>query len=123
MHRTARESQKGQAIVIVGAMLIALTILGTMVFDVGLAMSDRRNLQAFADASALAGSRSFGPAGPSRANYVAMQYLAPVLGFPLPVGACTSSASSPQGSYSVAGMRIQLVDRSLVNGITHYPTV
>ena len=47
MHRTARESQKGQAIVIVGAMLIALTILGTMVFDVGLAMSDRRNLQAF----------------------------------------------------------------------------
>ena len=123
MHRTARESQKGQAIVIVGAMLIALTILGTMVFDVGLAMSDRRNLQAFADASALAGSRSFGPAGPSRANYVAMQYLAPVLGFALPVGACTSSASCPQGTYSVAGISIQLVDSYRVNGILNYPSV
>jgi hypothetical protein len=123
MHRTARESQKGQAIVIVGAMLIALTILGTMVFDVGLAMSDRRNLQAFADASALAGSRSFGPAGPSRANYVAMQYLAPVLGFTLPVGACTGSASCPQGTYSVAGISIQLVDSYRVNGILNYPSV
>ena len=123
IHRNARESQKGQAIVIVGAMLIALTILGTMVFDVGLAMSDRRNLQAFADASALAGSRSFGPAGPSRANYVAMQYLAPVLGFTLPVGACSSSASCPQGTYSAAGISIQLVDSYRVNGILNYPSV
>src|SRR2546425_13349016 len=109
MDRRRRERQSGQAIVIVGAMIIALTILGTMVFDVGLAMSDRRNLQAFADASALAGSRSFGPAGPSRANYVAMQYLGPVLGFTLPVGACTSAAACPQGTYSVTGYSIQLV--------------
>jgi len=46
MQKRRRERQSGQAIVIVGAMLIALTILGTMVFDVGLAVSDRRNLQA-----------------------------------------------------------------------------
>ncbi|HEY8815766.1 MAG TPA: pilus assembly protein TadG-related protein, partial [Candidatus Dormibacteraeota bacterium] len=59
--RTARKGQSGQAIVIVGAMLVAFVILGTMVFDVGLAMSDRRNLQAHADAAALAGARSYGP--------------------------------------------------------------
>ena len=60
------------AIVIVGAMLIALTILGTMVFDVGLAMSDRRNLQAYADSGALAGARSFSQQGVNRAHWVAM---------------------------------------------------
>src|SRR5216683_801213 len=56
-------------------MLIALTILGTMVFDVGLSMSDRRNLQAYADAAALAGARSYGPAGPAPAHWVALQFL------------------------------------------------
>ena len=58
--------QSGQAVVIVGAMIIALTILGSMVFDVGLAMSDRRNLQAYADSSALAGARSYSQQGVNR---------------------------------------------------------
>ena len=53
--RTDRASQSGQAVVIVVAIIVALTVLGVMVFDAGLAMSDRRNLQAYADASALAG--------------------------------------------------------------------
>ena len=60
-----RRAQRGQAIAIVAGMIVALVVLGTMVFDVGLAMSDRRNLQAHADAAALAGARSYGPAGPS----------------------------------------------------------
>jgi Putative Flp pilus-assembly TadE/G-like len=68
------DSQRGQAIAIVGAMLIALTVLGVMVFDVGLAMSDRRNMQAYADAAALAGARSYGP-GTDGAHWVAMEYL------------------------------------------------
>jgi hypothetical protein len=120
--RTSR-SQSGQAIVIVGAMLIALTILGTMVFDVGLSMSDRRNLQAYADAAALAGARSYGPAGPARAHWVALQYLAPTLGFTLPTGACAGPASCPAGTYSVAGFNIQLLDSFRVNGIYNYPSV
>ena len=115
--------QRGQAVVIVGAMIVALTILGTMVFDVGLGMSDRRNLQAYADAAALAGSRSFGPAGPANANYVAMQYLGPSLGFAVPVGACSGPAACPQGIYSVAGYNIQLVDSYRVGGILNYPSV
>jgi Flp pilus assembly protein TadG len=61
-----QRSQRGQAVVIVGAMIVALTILGTMVFDVGLALSDRRNLQAYADSAALAGSRSYPPGSQSR---------------------------------------------------------
>jgi Putative Flp pilus-assembly TadE/G-like len=123
MNERQRKSQSGQAIVIVGAMLIALTILGTMVFDVGLSMSDRRNLQAYADAAALAGARSYGPAGPDRAHWTALQYLAPTLGFTLPTGACGGPASCPAGTYSVAGFTIQLADSFRVNGIYNYPSV
>src|SRR5438128_7364883 len=110
MTARGRRRQGGQAVVIVVAIIVALTVLGVMVFDVGLAMSDRRNLQAHADAAALAGARSYGPAGPSNAHWVAMQYLAPVLGFSLPTGACSSSANCPAGTYSAAGYQITLSD-------------
>src|SRR5258708_33419662 len=123
MKESRRQSQSGQAIVIVGAMLIALTILGTMVFDVGLPLPDRRNLQAYADAAALAGARSYGPAGPARAHWVALQYLAPTLGFTLPTGACGGPANCPAGTYSVAGFNIQLLDSFLVNGLYNYPSL
>src|SRR5712691_3643802 len=123
MNGRRRNSQQGQAIVIVAGMIVALTILGTMVFDVGLSMSDRRNLQAYADAAALAGARSYGPAGPDRAHWVALQYLAPTLGFTLPTGACGGPASCPAGTYSVAGFTIQLADSFRVNGIYNYPSV
>jgi hypothetical protein len=123
MNERQRKSQSGQAIVIVAGMIVALTILGTMVFDVGLSMSDRRNLQAYADAAALAGARSYGPAGPDRAHWTALQYLAPTLGFTLPTGACGGPASCPAGTYSVAGFTIQLADSFRVNGIYNYPSV
>jgi hypothetical protein len=123
MRKRRHEGQRGQAIVIVGAMIIILTILGTMVFDVGLAMSDRRNLQAYADAAALAGARSMGPGGPAKANYVALQYLAPSLGFSVPVGACGGPSICPAGTYYVAGYTVQLIDSYRVNGILNYPTV
>jgi len=117
------DRQRGQAIVIVAAMLVAFVILGTMVFDVGLAMSDRRNLQAHADAAALAGARSYGPQGTSKAHWVAMQYLAPALGFGVPTGACASAGSCPAGTYGVAGYQITLSDSYRPNGILNYPSV
>ena len=117
------DAQRGQAIVIVAAMIVAFVIVGTMVFDVGLAMSDRRNLQAHADAAALAGARSYGPAGTSKAHWVAMQYLAPALGFAVPTGACGSAASCPAGTYSVAGYQITMSDSFRPNGILNYPSV
>jgi Putative Flp pilus-assembly TadE/G-like len=121
--RSAHNAERGQAIVIVAAMIVAFVILGTMVFDVGLAMSDRRNLQAHADAAALAGARSYGPQGPSKAHWVAMQYLAPALGFAVPTGACGSAGSCPAGTYSVAGYQITLSDSYRPNGILNYPSV
>ncbi|HKW71951.1 MAG TPA: pilus assembly protein TadG-related protein, partial [Candidatus Dormibacteraeota bacterium] len=63
MPTNRQRKQRGQAVVIIVAIIIALTVLGVMVFDAGLAMSDRRNLQAYADAAALAGARSYGPGG------------------------------------------------------------
>src|SRR5205823_10699041 len=87
MKAEARRKQSGQAVVIIVAMIVALTVLGVMVFDAGLAMSDRRNLQAYADASALAGSGPYSPGG-NNAHWVAMEYLGTALNFSTPVGTC-----------------------------------
>ena len=118
----ARRRQSGQAVVIIVAMIVALTVLGVMVFDAGLAMSDRRNLQAHADAAALAGARSYAPGG-NNAHWVAMEYLGAALGFGLPVGSCSGAGSCPAGTYSVSGYNITLSDSWRFNGIFNYPTV
>ena len=117
-----RNRQSGQAVVIIVAIIVALTVLGVMVFDAGLAMSDRRNLQAYADASALAGSRSYGPGG-SRAHWIAMEYLTGPLGFSLPVGGCASAANCGAGTYVTGGYTVTLVDSWRANGILNYPSV
>jgi len=117
-----RCSQRGQAVVLMAALIVALTILGAMVFDTGLAMTDRRNLQAYADAAALAGARSYGPGG-NKAHWVAMQYLGSQLSFSLPTGSCSSANSCPAGTYTVANYTITLGDTWRVNGIFNYPSV
>jgi Putative Flp pilus-assembly TadE/G-like len=120
--RRRRDRQSGQAVVIVVAIIVALTVLGVMVFDAGLAMSDRRNLQAYADASALAGSRSYGPGG-NQAHWIAMEYLTGPLGFSLPVGGCASAANCGAGTYVAGGYTITLADSWRFNGILNYPSV
>ncbi|HET7419544.1 MAG TPA: Tad domain-containing protein [Candidatus Dormibacteraeota bacterium] len=122
MTERSRGRQGGQAVVIIVAMIVALTVLGVMVFDAGLAMSDRRNLQAYADASALAGARSYGPGG-NNAHWVAMEYLSAALGFGLPVGSCSNAGNCPAGTYAVAGYTLTLRDSWRYNGIFNYPTV
>ena len=122
MKATARRRQGGQAVVIIVAIIVALTVLGVMVFDAGLAMSDRRNLQAYADAAALAGARSYGPGG-NNAHWVAMQYLGAALNFNVPVATCNGGGNCPAGTYSVNGFTITLSDSWRFNGIFNYPTV
>ena len=122
MSERSRRSQRGQAVVIVVAIIVALTVLGVMVFDAGLAMSDRRNMQAYADAAALAGARSYGP-GTSNAHWVAMQYLGQGLNFSVPTGTCSGGGNCPAGVYSVNGYTITLSDSWRVNGILPYPSV
>ena len=122
MPSRSQSSQRGQAIVIIAALIVALTILGAMVFDAGLAMTDRRNLQAYADAASLAGSRSYAP-GANNAHWVAMQYLGSSLNFSLPAGSCSGSGSCPAGTYSVSGYNITLSDSWRANSILNYPSV
>lgn len=117
-----RRSQSGQAVVIIVAIIIALTVLGVMVFDAGMAMSDRRNLQAYADASALAGARSYGPGG-DNAHWIAMQYLGAALNFSLPVPPCSSPSVCPAGTYTVGEYTITLSDSWRYHSIFNYPTV
>jgi hypothetical protein len=120
MARRATDGQRGQAIVVMAAIIIILVIFGALVFDLGLAMSDRRNLQAYSDAAALAGARSYTPASVAGAHWVAMQYLSGPLGFTLPTGSCTNSANCPAGTYTVSPFTIQLADSTLPGWA--YPT-
>jgi Flp pilus assembly protein TadG len=108
--------------VILAGLIVALTVLAAMVFDAGLGMTDRRNLQAFADAAALAGARSYAP-GANNAHWVAMQYLGSSLSFSLPTGSCSGSGSCPAGTYTVSGYTITLGDTSRQNSILTYPSV
>ena len=117
-----RRHQSGQAVVIVVAIIVALTVLGVMVFDAGLAMSDRRNLQAYADASALAGARSYAP-GQNQAHWVAMEYLSSPLGFSLPLPGCAGPANCAAGTYTLGGYTVTLADSWRVDGIFNYPSV
>ena len=117
----SHESEHGQAIVIVAAIVVVLFIFGALVFDVGLAMSDRRDLQAYADAAAIAGSRSYTPTDVNAAHWIAMQYLVGPLGFSLPTGNCTSSSVCPAGTYTVTSTyTVQLADSTLPGWF--YPT-
>jgi hypothetical protein len=113
--------QSGQAILIVAGILVALTVLGALVFDVGLAMSDRRNLQAYADAAALAGARSYTRGNTATAHWVAMQYLGQYLSFSVPTGGCSSSSVCPAATYTISPYTIQLADGTLTGW--DYPTV
>lgn len=122
MRSRSHRAQRGQAVVIAAGMIVALTVLGVMVVDVGLGMTDRRNMQAYADSAALAGARSYGP-GTDRAHFVAMQYLGNSLSFGLPTGACTSPASCPAGTYTIGTYTITLNDTWRVNGILDFPSV
>jgi Putative Flp pilus-assembly TadE/G-like len=114
------KTQGGQAIVVVAAIIVVLIAMGALVFDVGLATTDRRNLQAYSDAAAIAGARSFTPASVTAAHWVALQYLTGPLGFTLPTGSCTATTICPAGTYTVGGYTLLLADSTLP-GWT-YPT-
>jgi hypothetical protein len=116
-----RGGQSGQAIVVVAAIIVVLIALGALVFDLGLATSDRRDLQAYADAAAVAGARSYTPVSTAAAHWVAMQYLAGPLGFTLPTGTCSSSGTCPSGTYTFSPYTVQLSDSTLPGWL--YPTV
>ena len=119
--REARRSQGGQALVVVAGILIALTLLSVLVFDVGLAMSDRRNLQEYADAAALAGARSYTRTSTAPAHWMAMQYLTGPLGFTLPITGCSSTSVCPAGTYTVSPYTVQLADSTTTGW--NYPSV
>jgi Flp pilus assembly protein TadG len=120
MARSRDNSQAGQAVVIVALIIVVLIAMGALVFDVGLATTDRRNLQAYSDAAAVAGARSYTSASVNTAHWVAMQYLTGPLGFSLPTGLCANSNSCPAGTYTVGTYSVQLADTTLT-GWT-YPT-
>jgi hypothetical protein len=122
MFERSQHRQRGQAAVIVAGIIVGLTVLGALVFDAGLGMTDRRNLQAYSDAAALAGARSYGP-GTSTAHWQAMQYIGSSLNFSVPTGGCSGSASCPAGTYTVGGYTITLADSWRYNGIFNYPSV
>ena len=65
--------ERGQAMVFMVLFLVALVGMSTLVLDVGSWFRDKRQLQATADASALAGAQAL-PGSPGTASSLALQY-------------------------------------------------
>jgi Flp pilus assembly protein TadG len=109
MRSSRRNTRRGQAIVLVALMSMLLFALAAVAFDLGLAMYDRRTLQANVDTAALAGSMS-STVSTTAAHWVTMQYLQKSLGFTLPLGSCTSNSACPAGTYTTGGYTITIAD-------------
>ncbi|HEV3234938.1 MAG TPA: TadE/TadG family type IV pilus assembly protein [Candidatus Dormibacteraeota bacterium] len=78
-----RRQQQGQTIVLFALAAVVLFGVAAIAVDTGLAMADRRGLQAVVDSASLAGAREYYTLGAaataSNAHYVAMLYLAKAL--------------------------------------------
>lgn len=103
------DGRRGQVIVLVALMSALLIGLAAFAIDLSLAMSDRRLLQADADAAALAGAVSYATST-NAAHYVTIQYLQKPLGFTLPLGSCTSNTACPAGTYATGAYTITIGD-------------
>lgn len=94
-------------------MAIPLFGLAAVVFDLGMTMRDRRNLQAHADDAAIAGAWEYknGPNVSLHAvHWIAMQYLQGPLNFTLPQGTCQNSTACPAGTYTVGTYTVTMAD-------------
>lgn len=111
-----RRSQRGQVVVLFAIFALGLFGFAALAFDLSLTMGDRRNLQADADAAAIAAAYEY-KTGPSvssqRVHFIAMQYLQKPLGFTLPTGSCASVAACPAGTYTVGAYSVTLADPAL----------
>ena len=108
--RPGRRGQRGQTLILLALVATVLFGIGSLALDTAMTMADRRDLQAAADAAALAASQS---TGTDANHYVALEYLARDLGFPMSaLSGCTGAGVGlcPAGTYSVSGYAITLGD-------------
>ncbi len=123
MNRSRRNREQGQVVVVIAVLAIALFGLASIAIDAGVAAADRRDLQSYADNSALAGAAEYNLGSTTTtAHYVAMQYLQKSLkAAALPSGC--SAASCPAGTYTfTGGYTITIADptsNSIDIGIKH----
>lgn len=110
MSSTRRRGERGQTLVLLGLMSTVIFGVGSLALDTAMTMADRRDVQAAADAAALAAAQS---RGTDSEHYVAMQYLSRDLGFAMSgVSGCTGSAVGlcPAGTYNVGDYSITFAD-------------
>lgn len=139
-----RRSLRGQTIVVLALVALAVFGFGAIALDASIGMADRRDLQSVVDSAALAGARQWTvlvqqnqQPQPAAEHYVALQYLARELGFsPNGVTGCTSASSCPAGTYKVGDYTFTFVDqgggvfdlslqhrnRSLIAGVLGFAT-
>jgi len=110
-------TENGQALVLIALVSVVLCGLAALALDIGVATSDRRALQQYSDAAALAGAVAFGDSGPQpdTANLVAMEYVAKNLSVSLPSGCSATGGSGgtpscPAGTYTIGKYTITLTD-------------
>ena len=115
MRTSRRDRQGGQVLIVFALLAVVIFGAGALALDAGSAMALRRDLQAYADTAALAGSREFTSSGhndSNHADYVAMQYLSASLqsgSFSFPANGtsggspvtCSANTACPPGAYTV----------------------
>jgi Flp pilus assembly protein TadG len=105
-----RRAQRGQALVVMALVGLAMFGFGAIALDQSVGMADRRDLQSAVDSAALAGARS-SSSGAAAEHYIAMQYLAKSLNFSMSsVSGCTSTSNCPTGSYTLGNYTFAVAD-------------
>ena len=102
--------ERGQTLVLLALMSTVIFGIGSLALDAAMTMADRRDVQAAADAAALAATQSHST---DSQHYVALQYLSRDLGFSMSaVSGCTGSGTGlcPSGTYNVGGYAITFTD-------------
>jgi Flp pilus assembly protein TadG len=115
----SHDRQRGQSIVIFALMAVALFGLAAIAVDLGLGQADRRDIQAYADSAALAGTRQYALTTnntPTYAHLVAMQYLSKVLGLTMPAGCTASGCGTSPATFTMGTYTVTLTDNLLTAG-------
>ena len=117
LKRTPRGSdQRGQSVIIFALAAVVLFGFAAIAVDQGMAMADRRNIQAAADGASLAGTRQYSLGGDvNYAHFVAVQYLVASVssGGGMPVG-CTTKVSCGDGPFTVGTYSFSFTDTGTI---------
>jgi len=105
-------AERGQALVVMALVGLAMFGFGAIALDQSVGMADRRDLQSVVDDASLAGARS-SSSGTATEHWISMEYLAKSLNFSMASvtgQGCTSTTTCPAATYTVGNYTFTIAD-------------